>query len=129
MTKLLRMIVWMLLPKYTPTSVPRVKLEMSVGARERELSRCAAVMALTTEFVLSFAAPRSTRHVCGTGMRITWAPHSDLRRAKVDDFRMSVHLVALRPAVLPAARDGAERLKTSFLTTPARDTRSQIAIP
>ena len=30
---------------------------------------------------------------------------------------------------LPAARDCAERLATSFLTTPSRGTRSQTAIP
>ena len=37
--------------------------------------------------------------------------------------------MALRAVALPAARDGAERLATSCLTTPARGTRSQIAIP
>ena len=53
----------------------------------------------------------------------------DLRRAKVDDFGMSEHLTALRAAAVPAARDGVERLATSCLTTPARGTWSQIAIP
>ena len=56
-------------------------------------------------------------------------PRGDLRRARVDDFRMSQHLAALRAVALPAARDGAGRLATSCLTTPARGTRSQIAIP
>ena len=48
---------------------------------------------------------------------------------KVDDFGMSEELTVLRAVELPAARNGAERLATSFLTTPARGTRSQIAIP
>ena len=56
-------------------------------------------------------------------------PRGDLRRAKVDDFRMSEERTALRAVALPAARDGSERLATSSLTTPARGTRSQTAIP
>ena len=56
-------------------------------------------------------------------------PRGDLRRARVDDFRMSQHLAALRAVALPAARDGAGRLATSFVMTPAPGTWTQTAIP
>ena len=48
---------------------------------------------------------------------------------KVDDFGMSEELTVLRAVELPAARNGAERLATSFLTTSALGTWSQTAIP
>ena len=56
-------------------------------------------------------------------------PRSDLRRAKVDDLGMSEELTALRAVALPAARDGAGRLATSFVMTPAPGTWTQTAIP
>ena len=59
--------------------------------------------------------------------QIAHAATGDAR--KVDDFGMFEHLTALRAVVLPAARGGAGRLATSFLTTPAPGTRSQTAIP
>ena len=64
-----------------------------------------------------------------TANRRSNRPRGDLRRAKVGDFGMFEELTALRAVAVPAARDGAERLATSCVTTTARGTRSQTAIP
>ena len=74
------------------------------------------------------AAPRRARREPTANCRSN-RPRGDLRRPKVDDFWMSEELAALRAVALPAARDGAGRLATSFPTTPARGTWSQTAIP
>ena len=74
------------------------------------------------------AAPRRARRE-STANRRSNRPCGDLRHAKSRRFGMSEHLTALRAVVLPAARDGAGRLATSFLTTPARGAWSQIALP
>ena len=73
-------------------------------------------------------APRRVRRE-STANRRSNRPRGDLMRAKVDDFGTSEELTALRAVAVPAARDGAGRLATSFLTTPARGTWSQTAIP
>ena len=92
------------------------------------------MIARETQFALDgrcsaqLAAPRCARREPTAKCRSN-RPRGDLRRAKVDDFGMSEELTALRAVALPAARDGAGRLATSFLTTPARGTRSQTAIP
>ena len=61
-----------------------------------------------------------------TVAQIAHAATCDARKSTIS---MSEEPTALRAVALPAARDGAGRLATSYLTTPARGTRSQTAIP
>ena len=61
-----------------------------------------------------------------TAAQIAHAATCDARKSTIFG---SEELMALRAVALPAARDGSGRIATSFLTTPARGTRSQTAIP